>query len=380
MLVAGRARALFVARRSMDAWVAALAGTVAGTVVCIAPSHADPVKGEGRGPAPIIYSGGALTAARPAMAATGDPVLSFEQFQGRAGSAPSGAIDLRPGARRASFGPAVSTTGPLDGAPSLASRSAFPDASPVGKPVAGPPYQVAGKWFVPTHEPDYDETGIASWYGPTFHGKPSASGEVFDQDALTAAHPTLPIPSLVRVTNLENGKTVVVRLNDRGPFVDDRIIDLSRRTAEVLDMRGKGTARVRVQYVGAAPAQANAIPQAPVDLAPQLAALAPAFAVEPLAPIALEASMTDAGDVGANNGSAGFYLQAGSFADLGNAHTLQAKVRAAGPAFVTTAQVNGSEYYRVMLGPWPSRADAERVQANLVQAGAKAIVVARIDD
>jgi rare lipoprotein A len=123
------------------------------------------------------------------------------------------------------------------------------------EPYAGPPYQVEGKWYVPTHEPNYDEVGIASWYGPNFHGKASATGEMFDEMAMTAAHPTLPIPSLVRVTNLSNGKSVVVRLNDRGPFVDDRhLFESGRRVCTA------GHGQVRVQYVGPAPAEANAAP------------------------------------------------------------------------------------------------------------------------
>jgi rare lipoprotein A len=116
----------------------------------------------------------------------------------------------------------------------------------------GRPYVVAGVRYVPQHQPHYDETGIASWYGRDFHGRLTANGEVYDMDAISAAHPTLPLPSMVRVTNLENGRTMVVRINDRGPFKPGRIIDLSRRAAHDLGMLEMGLARVRVQYVGAA--------------------------------------------------------------------------------------------------------------------------------
>lgn len=119
----------------------------------------------------------------------------------------------------------------------------------------GAPYRVGGRLYVPRVDPDYDEIGIASWYGPNFHGKLTANGELFDQDRLTAAHPILPLPSLLRVTNLENGRDVIVRLNDRGPFAADRIIDLSRGTADHLGMRQQGLARVRVEYIGAAAMQ-----------------------------------------------------------------------------------------------------------------------------
>lgn len=123
----------------------------------------------------------------------------------------------------------------------------------------GNPYTVAGQRFVPQRDDDYDEVGTGSWYGPNFHGRPTANGEVFDQNLLTAAHTTLPIPSVVEVTNLENGRSIIVRLNDRGPFVDDRIIDLSRAAATQLGYQSRGLARVRVRYLGPAIA-ANADP------------------------------------------------------------------------------------------------------------------------
>lgn len=116
----------------------------------------------------------------------------------------------------------------------------------------GKPYKVAGRTYVPRHNPNYDRTGVASWYGDDFHGRLTSNGEVFDMHRPTAAHPTLPLPSLVRVTNLENGRSAVLRVNDRGPFVANRIIDLSRAAADRLGFRRKGIARVRVTYVGSA--------------------------------------------------------------------------------------------------------------------------------
>lgn len=129
-----------------------------------------------------------------------------------------------------------------------------------GKPVpkgggvykVGKPYRIAGKWFYPREDTSYDEVGVASWYGEAFHGRQTANGEVFDMNALSAAHPTLPLPTYARVTNLENGKSIVVRVNDRGPYAHDRLIDLSARTAKVLGFAHQGTAKVRVQYVGRA--------------------------------------------------------------------------------------------------------------------------------
>jgi len=118
-----------------------------------------------------------------------------------------------------------------------------------GRYKVGSPYKVSGIWYHPQVDYNYNETGIASWYGPNFHGKPTANGETFDQNELTAAHKTLPLPSLVRVTNLENGKALVLRVNDRGPFKKSRIIDVSKRGAELLGFKGRGVAKVRVQVL-----------------------------------------------------------------------------------------------------------------------------------
>ena len=116
----------------------------------------------------------------------------------------------------------------------------------------GNPYQIGDTWYYPREQPDYDETGVASWYGPTFYGHPTADGEIYDAQALTAAHRTLPLPVNVRVTNLENGKSLIVRVNDRGPFAKGRIIDVSERAAKLLGFYDSGTAKVRVTYVARA--------------------------------------------------------------------------------------------------------------------------------
>src|SRR6201996_6780362 len=116
----------------------------------------------------------------------------------------------------------------------------------------GNPYQIGDTWYYPKEQPDYDETGIASWYGPTFYGHRTANGEMYDGSEFTAAHRTLPMPVNVRVTNLDNGKSIVVRVNDRGPYAKGRIIDLSARAAQLLDVVKTGTARVRVTYIGRA--------------------------------------------------------------------------------------------------------------------------------
>lgn len=133
--------------------------------------------------------------------------------------------------------------------PDHISRNAVPPTPSQGTFKVGKPYKVLGKWYTPREDYALVETGIASWYGPNFHGKMTANGEIFDQNELTAAHRTLHMPSIVRVTNLENGRSLVVRVNDRGPFKRGRIIDLSKRAAELLGFRQKGTAKVRVQVL-----------------------------------------------------------------------------------------------------------------------------------
>ncbi len=122
-----------------------------------------------------------------------------------------------------------------------------------GRDQVGRPYQVRGQWYHPKEDPSYRSTGLASWYGDAFHGRLTATGEVYDKTHLTAAHPTMPLPSYARVTNKTNGTSVIVRVNDRGPFAKGRVIDLSQRAAEMLDYKSNGVAQVSVEYVGRAP-------------------------------------------------------------------------------------------------------------------------------
>src|SRR6202140_5450836 len=121
----------------------------------------------------------------------------------------------------------------------------------------GKPYTVAGRVYVPKEDVNYREEGLASWYGDDFHGRLTANGEVFDMGSLTAAHPTLPMPCYARVTNLSNGKSLIVRVNDRGPYHGNRLIDVSNKAAELLEFKGNGVARVRVEYVARAPLEGS---------------------------------------------------------------------------------------------------------------------------
>ena len=143
----------------------------------------------------------------------------------------------------------------------------------------GKRYEIMGKSYKPKHDPDYNVVGVASWYGDKFHGKPTATGEIYNKNDMTAAHKTLPLNSMLYVTNVETGKSIMVRLNDRGPFVGNRIIDLSEAAADALGTKGKGLGKVRVQYAGpadpmaasrsvAAPQPAPMIAEAPRPVAP----------------------------------------------------------------------------------------------------------------
>lgn len=126
-----------------------------------------------------------------------------------------------------------------------------------GRLSIGKPYMVRGKWYKPADQPGYSREGKASWYGDAFHGRLTANGEIYDMNNLTAAHPTLPLPSYARVTNVANGTSVIVRINDRGPFAEGRVIDLSKRVAQVLDTKHAGIGRVKVDYIGVAPVDGN---------------------------------------------------------------------------------------------------------------------------
>jgi len=260
----------------------------------------------------------------------------------------------------------------------------------------GPPYQAGGQWYVPTPEPGYSESGTASWYGQDFQGRRTASGETFDQNALTAAHPTLPIPSLVQVTNLDNGREVIVRVNDRGPFAHGRLIDLSRGAARVLDFENQGQARVHVRYLGPAPRRVNAdgsmAPVSPPSPAPVNAvAEEQEEGPQSLLPPSSTRSETElaGGPMGAPMYTpapaysapvapvGGYYVQVGAFSDLANAHRVRDAVGAAGPVVVDVRRsASGVELFRVRVGPWNNAAEADAARRSVAQLGYGESIVA----
>lgn len=204
-------------------------------------------------------------------------------------------------------------------------------------------YQVRGRWYQPAEQPGYDETGLASWYGEQFNGRPTATGERFDMQALTAAHKTLPLPGLVEVTNLANGRRIVVRVNDRGPFVDDRIIDLSRGSAEALGMLQAGVGEVRVRYLGRAPRTGGGT----------TLRYAGARSPDP-------APQTQPPSAAGN-----YWIQAGAFSD-------RRAARRVADQLGDRATIEGNRddgLYRVLVGPWPDPNAAERSRQAVIARG-----------
>ncbi|MFO1066964.1 MAG: septal ring lytic transglycosylase RlpA family protein [Geminicoccaceae bacterium] len=274
-----------------------------------------------------------------------------------------------------------------------ACSSSAPPESPsqartaAGSYKVGKPYQIDGKWYYPKFDPEYDEVGVASWYGDAFHGLSTANGEVFDKNRISAAHPTLPLPSLVRVTNLENGRSVVLRVNDRGPFVDDRLIDLSEAAARELGYQRTGLARVRVQFLQIAGAE-DSIPapvrvpsrkpvprQAPVDSPVVLASAAPPKPPAPERAIPAARSGTEvaqakrvapASRVGNCTGSS-WVVQVGAFADSASVRAVATQVGHLDHVQVSPAFAGKIPVARVQLGPVASR-DAAATLLGKVQA------------
>ncbi|MGY0778136.1 septal ring lytic transglycosylase RlpA family protein [Azospirillum argentinense] len=293
----------------------------------------------------------------------------------------------------------------LAGALTLAACASAPPApSSSGLPRSGvykvgKPYQVNGVWYYPAEDYSYSETGIASWYGPGFHQKVTANGEVYDQNELTAAHKTLPMPSLVRVTNLDNGRSLVVRINDRGPYANGRIIDMSRRGAQLLGFEGTGTAKVRVQIlaeesraVAAAARQGTPAPMlAELDGPPPKAA--PRGSVEvngtarptPAAvtrapvppPTTVAGDMVDGRFVPAPvvaelpvKPYEQIYVQVGAFGSQDNVTRVRARLASLGQQAQVTQTVAGRQrLQRVRVGPLASVDSADAVLNQIIQAG-----------
>jgi len=213
----------------------------------------------------------------------------------------------------------------------------LPQGDQGGAQKVGKPYKIAGRWYYPKEEPYYDEIGLASWYGRKFHGKQTANGETYNMNALTAAHKTLPMPSFVKVTNLSNGRSITLRVNDRGPFVDDRVIDVSRRGAQLLGFQKQGVTKVRVQ---ASDENGNIL----IDPNPTRRF--------------------------ANDERASHYIQVGSFSRRSSANEQARRLRKEGEKpIVQEALVNGRTLWRVRVGPFLNRINAQEILDRLVGQG-----------
>jgi len=256
----------------------------------------------------------------------------------------------------------------------------------------GKPYQIQGVWYYPAEDYKYEETGVASWYGPDFHGKFTANGEVFDQNEVSAAHRTLPMPCFVRVTNLENGRSLVVRVNDRGPFSHSRILDLSRRAAQLLGIEQRGTAKVKVEIMAeesrvlamqlkakSGEAQVAAAPRETV----QAETLPPPGSREKAAPIAQAApppprqTVTPPDAQQLENQTVRvvgvkptqMYIQAGAFSRYDNAHRLSASLSAIGQTNITQVVTKAGTLFRVRMGPVANLDAADALLEKVIGSG-----------
>ncbi len=275
-----------------------------------------------------------------------------------------------------------------------------------GRYKVGNPYQIGGRWYTPKADPGYNRVGVASWYGELFHGRYTANGEIYDMNALTAAHPTLPLPTYARVTNLQNGRSIVVRVNDRGPYASDRIIDMSRRSAQALGFQRAGTAKVRVQYMGLAPLDGNDSLERRVYASKPFARmadlsgskrktrksssrtqLAQAVSQEVESDPMVVASISRPRNTAtpainewavktrsaaaplAPDAERGLFIQAASFRNRDFADSLRGRLAEMGPADVKSSDVAGQTYYRVRLGPFAARHDADQALRAVVGSG-----------
>jgi rare lipoprotein A len=287
---------------------------------------------------------------------------------------------------------------------------------PLGQPVpkgggrylTGSAYQVDGVWYQPREDPAYDRVGTASWYGELFHGRRTANGEIYDMDRLSAASPTLPLPVYARVTNLENRRSIIVRVNDRGPYRSDRVIDLSRRSAEALGFRNKGTARVRVQYLARAPlngddsyerrylasqgwaqvasharprdpgavgsiAASTRQPQRELPIAGSVGAPVPQQAMPGgVLQLRWQASTRVPGPPPRReqlSDGGRFLIQAGSFRSEDNAERARSVLGGVAPVEVAPVEVGGETLFRVRVGPFADESAASAALARVTEAG-----------
>lgn len=244
---------------------------------------------------------------------------------------------------------------------------------------SGSPYTISGITYYPQKSAEgYVAEGIASWYGKQFHGGLTANGERFDMYAISAAHTTLPLPTQVRVTNLENGRWTVLRVNDRGPFVKDRLIDLSYAAAKELGYAEKGTTRVRVEVLGPSDLSSNGFAAKPIKLAEQKKTrlvdppiTKPAVVKPPVIKprvaktVATHLKSTQTTKPKSKSGKRQLFIQAGSFRDRSNAERLSRRLKKSSKVRILSSTVGKQTYYRVLFGPFANYAIADKMVKKL---------------
>lgn len=257
---------------------------------------------------------------------------------------------------------------PGDGAPRRMSRRGF-DRSEWERTngVNGTlrPYTVAGVTYRPRHDPDYEEEGVASWYGPGFEGRRTASGEPFNGGVLAAAHRTLRMGSIVEVTNLETGQTARLRVNDRGPFHSNRILDVTREAARQLGLLGRGSGRVRVRYVGDGDsAERPLLTRAAQGVADVVTAPVRLAAAVVSAPVRMVAAAVSSGD-----GEETWAVQGGAFSDRANAERMAERLADVGDTRIRETDAGGRTLYRVLVGSWSDLNQASQAATRVASLG-----------
>jgi len=232
----------------------------------------------------------------------------------------------------------------------------------------GKPYQIDGRWYTPVSQAHgYDSTGTASWYGRDFHGKKTANGELYDMHTLSAAHKTLPLPTLVRVTNLDNGRSVIVRINDRGPFVKNRLIDLSWAAARELGYDVRGTARVRVQTLDTLAPQTSNRPTASAEPFQHQSIHTPTALAGNPAPLELQA---DATTTKSDQAAGSMYIQLGAYGQQQNAIKQQSTLKPLFPtAHLLRSERDGQPLFKLRIGPFNQHSRIEQAIIKLKQQG-----------
>ncbi len=251
----------------------------------------------------------------------------------------------------------------------------------------GNPYKIKGTWYYPAVNYGYVEQGIASWYGPQFHGRKTANGEIFDMNVVSAAHRTLPMPSVVRVTNLKNSRSLKIRVNDRGPFAKSRIIDLSRRAAQLLGFERRGTALVRVEIIADESRRMAALAQGKAKSLPtqksanvKIASLPGSIGENPAVtntkralssptPKPVQTKPVDVVKIAPVGGSKKIYVQAGAFVYRDLAAKMQKLLNPLGPSRIVEKVIGKRRYFRVQVGPASSVSQGDKLLNLVIASG-----------